>query len=152
PDWVAGDLIVYVDESPADGAIDAENEDEVEHGPTDGMWFRRKDHQLFWKEVLSLREAPLGGWSRNLTHLDGHVVRLGREKGKTVQPGFVELVKGEGMPIWESGHETGKAGDLVVEYTVVLPDMMESGMRKELNQVFEKWRKKGGVDLEKEMG
>lgn len=32
--------------------------------------------------------------------------------------GFVEVVKGEGMPIHEHGHSHG---DLYVEYTVILP-------------------------------
>ncbi|TGZ81489.1 DnaJ-domain-containing protein [Ascodesmis nigricans] len=151
PDFEPGDLIVHVDEATPDGKVDEENEDEVEHGPTDGMWFRRKEERLYWKEVLSLREALLGGWTRNVTHLDGHVVKLGREEGVTVQPGFVEMVGGEGMPVWEGG-ETERRGDLVVEYVVVLPDLMEKGMRKELGEVFEKWRKKGGVEAERELG
>ncbi|KAL7266357.1 DnaJ-related protein scj1 [Rhizina undulata] len=144
PDWVAGDLIVIIDERTPDGIPDEEAEFQ---GPTDGMWFRRRGKDLFWKEVLSLREALLGDWSRNLTHLDGHALKLGREKGKTVQPGFVEIVKGEGMPVWQGGDEFG---DLYVEYTVVLPDRMESGMRKDLGAVFEKWRKKVGVSLDKD--
>jgi len=148
PDWEAGDLIVHLDEAPPTGQIDTENEDEVEHGPTDGMFFRRKGPDLYWKEVLSLREALLGDWTRNLTHLDGHVFTLSREKGKTVQPNFVERVKGEGMPLHQDDHE--RHGDLVVEYQVVLPDMMESGMRKDLWSVFEKWRKNKGEPLVKD--
>jgi hypothetical protein len=50
----------------------------------DGHFFRRKGSDLWWHEVLSLREAWLGGWTRTLTHLDGHRVRLGRAKGETV--------------------------------------------------------------------
>jgi DnaJ-related protein SCJ1 len=148
PDWVAGDLNVYVDEMEPDGEVDKDNEDEVKHGPTDGMWFRRKGPDLYWKEVLSLREALLGDWSRNLTHLDGHEVKLGRPNGETIQPNFVERIKGEGMPIWNDENE--KHGDLIVEYEVVLPDQMESGMRKDLYAVFEKWRKKFGESLVKD--
>ena len=82
----------------------------------------------------------MGGWTRNLTHLDGHIVQLKRGRGQVVQPGMVETVKDEGMPIW---HEDGDSvyhqtqyGNLYVEYEVVLPDMMEKGMEKEFCPVF----------------
>ena len=123
---------------------------------TDGTFFRRKGRDLFWKEALSLREAWMGEWSRNLTHLDGHVVQLGRKRGEVVQPLAVETVKGEGMPFYSSGHmhesHDEEAGNLYVEYTVVLPDRMESGMEKEFFALWEKWRKKNGVDLGKDSG
>ncbi|CAL5874799.1 uncharacterized protein PFLUO_LOCUS9101 [Penicillium psychrofluorescens] len=151
PDWVAGDLILVLDEKePELGSSDEER--------TDGTFFRRKGKDLFWKETLSLREAWMGEWSRNLTHLDGHVVRLGRKRGEVVQPLSVETVDGEGMPHYSEGHlqdleaEDDSPGKLYVEYTVVLPDEMESGMEKEFFALWEKWRKKIGVDLAKDSG
>ncbi|KAJ5806014.1 uncharacterized protein N7503_003616 [Penicillium pulvis] len=151
PDWVAGDLIVILDEKePELGANDEER--------TDGTFFRRKGKDLFWKETLSLREAWMGGWSRNLTHLDGHIVRLGRKRGEVVQPLSVETVHGEGMPhyseghLHDHGHEEDHPGNLMVEYTVVLPDQMESGMEKDFHALWEKWRKKNGVDLATDSG
>ncbi|KAI5851602.1 hypothetical protein DFP73DRAFT_490942 [Morchella snyderi] len=146
PEWIAGDLIVNVHEKTADGKIDEDEAHQHEDGIPDGTWFRRRGKDLFWKEVLSLREALLGDWTRNLTHLDGHEIQLGRKKGQTVQPGLVEAVKGEGMPIYRS-EGMDEYGDLLVEYVVVLPDEMESGMRKDIAAVFEKWRKKNGVSL-----
>lgn len=137
PEWIAGNLRVHLDQLDPDGKVDPDNVDEVAHGPTDGMWFRRKGVDLYWKEALSLREALLGDWARNLTHLDGHLVRLGRKLGETIQPNFVERIKGEGMPIWKD--EDDKYGDLIVEYQVILPDLMESAMRADLNAVFNKW-------------
>ena len=147
PDWEAGDLIVFIGEKPA----------EFQDASTDGTFFRRKGRDLFWKEVLSLREAWMGGWERHLTHLDGHIVKLSRPRGQVVQPGQVEVVAGEGMPVWLAEQEQERAGEeeygrLVVEYVVVLPDGMEKGMEKEFWAVWEKWRKKIGVDLEKDSG
>lgn len=149
PDWVAGDMHVTLEEKKPD--LTQDNDVRV-----DGTFFRRKGDDLYWKELLSLREAWMGGWSRNITHLDGHVVRLGRERGQTVQPGTVQTVKGEGMPIW---HEDGDSvyhktqfGNLLVEFTVVLPDQMEKAMEKDFWAVWEKWRKKNGVDLHKDSG
>jgi DnaJ-related protein SCJ1 len=149
PDWVAGDLhVTLVEKEPS---LTEDNEMKV-----DGTFFRRKDNDLHWNEVLSLREAWMGGWTRNITHLDGHIVKLGRERGRTIQPGMVETVKGEGMPIW---HEDGDSvyhktqfGNLFVQYSVVLPDQMEKGMEKEFWALWEKWRKKSGVDLHKDSG
>ncbi|KAH8820859.1 hypothetical protein F5884DRAFT_720257 [Xylogone sp. PMI_703] len=149
PDYVAGDLhVTLVEKEPS---LEEDNELKV-----DGTFFRRKGDNLYWKEVLSLKEAWLGGWTRNLTHLDGHVVHLGRKRGDTVQPNLVEKVAGEGMPKW---HEDGDSvyhktefGDLLVEYVVVLPDQMESGMEKDFWALWEKWKKKNGVDLHKDSG
>lgn len=155
PDWIAGDLVVHLLEKEAQlGGEEGEK--------TDGTFFRRKDHSLFWREVLSLREAWMGDWTRNLTHLDGHIVQLSRQRGQVVQPGAIEVVDGEGMPIWQ-GHgadsEAGterddglRYGALHVEYVVVLPDQMESGMEKEFRNIWDKWRKKQGVDLHKDSG
>ena len=143
PDWVAGDLVISVlERDPELGSEDASR--------VDGTFFRRKEKDLYWKEVLSLREAWLGDWTRNLTHLDGHVVRLGRSRGEVVQPGAVEVVKGEGMPQYEGGPED--FGSLVVDYAVVLPDQMEKGMEKEFWNLWEKYRRKKGVRLDTDGG
>jgi len=145
PDWVAGDLIVHlVEKEPEMGKEDKQK--------TDGTFFRRKDQSLFWREVLSLREAWMGDWTRNLTHLDGHIVQLSRKRGEVVQPGTVEVIEGEGMPTWRHEDEGPSHGSLHVEYTVVLPDQMDSGMEKEFFSTWEKWRKKKGVDLHKDSG
>ena len=146
PEHVPGDLYVQVLEQEPDNVM-------KEGAKEDGTFFRRRDENLFWREVLSLREAWMGDWSRNVTHLDGHTVRLGRKRGEVVQPGAVEVVAEEGMPIWdpEEGY-TEKFGSLIVEYVVILPDEMESGMEKEFWSTWEKWRKKKGVNLDKDIG
>ena len=147
PDYVAGDLIVQLEELEPDlGASDEERRD--------GTFFRRKGNEVFWKEVLSLREAWMGDWSRNITHLDGHLVRLSRRRGESVQPNSVEIIKGEGMPLpsEEREHSSEEFGALHIEYAVILPDQMESSMEKEFWALWEKWRKKKGVDLDKDIG
>ncbi|KAG7413920.1 hypothetical protein DER46DRAFT_351886 [Fusarium sp. MPI-SDFR-AT-0072] len=148
PDWVPGDLLVTLSER----APSYDNNPDK----SDGAFFRRKGNDLYWTEVLSLREAWMGGWTRNLTHLDNHVVRLSRPRGKVIQPGHVETVAGEGMPIW---HEDGDSvyhktefGNLYVEYAVVLPDQMDSNMESDFWSLWEKWRLKSGVDLHKDSG
>ncbi|WPH00502.1 DnaJ protein-like protein [Acrodontium crateriforme] len=145
PDWVAGDLVVHLHErDPELGADDSER--------TDGTFFRRKGLHLFWREVISLREAWMGDWTRNLTHLDGHIVQLSRKAGEVVQPGHVEIIEGEGMPIWRHEGNGPSHGSLHVEYVVVLPDQMDKNMQKDFRGVWEKWRKKSGVDLHKDSG
>lgn len=153
PDWIAGDLILILEEKdPELGKSDEQR--------NDGTFFRRKGRDLFWKESLSLREAWMGEWTRNITHLDGHVVHLGRKRGEVVQPSAVETVKGEGMPFYSDEHlhehhgddDNQEPGNLYIEYTVILPDQMESGMEKEFFALWEKWRQKKGVDLGKDSG
>ena len=150
PDWEAGDLVVYV--------MEKEAEMEGEEGlRSDGAFMRRKGRDLYWKEVLSLREAWMGDWQRELIHMDGHVFTLGRKRGEVIQPNQVEVVAGEGMPVWLQEQERDKAGEeefgnLIVEYTVVLPDQIEKPMEKDFWALWEKWRKKIGVDLGKVTG
>ncbi|MCJ1260035.1 DnaJ- protein scj1 [Lignoscripta atroalba] len=147
PDWVAGDLVVnLMEQEPALGETDDER--------VDGAFFRRKGRDMFWKETLSLREAWMGDWSRNLTHLDGHVVRLSRKRGEVVQPNSIEVLKGEGMPVWLQDHEHDheEYGCLHVEYTIVIPDQLEKSMEKDFWALWENWRKKMGVDLGKDSG
>ncbi|KAI8713129.1 hypothetical protein NCS52_01256300 [Fusarium sp. LHS14.1] len=148
PDWVPGDLIVTLTEQAPSYE---NNPDKV-----DGAFFRRKGNDLYWTELLSLREAWMGGWTRNLTHLDAHVVRLQRPRGQVIQPGHIETVVGEGMPIW---HEDGDSvyhktefGNLYVEYKVVLPDQMDTNMESDFWGLWEKWRAKNGVDLQADSG
>ncbi|KAF2876689.1 hypothetical protein BDV95DRAFT_625871 [Massariosphaeria phaeospora] len=148
PDFVAGDLIVHLQESdPQYGQRD--------HERTDGTFFRRRGKDLFWREVLSLREAWMGDWTRNITHLDGHIVQLHRKRGEVVQPNSVEIVADEGMPVWHE-HLENNAGEqfgaLHVEYVIVLPDQMEKAMEKDFWGVWEKYRKKHTVSLDKENG
>jgi DnaJ-related protein SCJ1 len=146
PDYEAGDLVVQLLEK--DPQI---WEDEAER--FDGNFFRRKGKDLFWREVLSLREAWMGDWTRNVTHMDGHVVKLSRKRGQVVQPGLVEVVKGEGMPVWsEDSAENQEPGALNIEYVVVLPDKMDKSMEKEFWDVWDKHRRKAAIDLEKEQG
>ena len=147
PDWAAGDLIVHLEEMEPE--MDAAEETRM-----DGAFFRRNANDMFWKEVLSLREAWMGGWTRNLTHLDGHVVQLSRKKGETVQPSTVEVIRGEGMPFpaEEQPHQEDEFGTLHVEYAVILPDQMETEMEREFSSLWEKWRSKKMVDLAKDSG
>ncbi|KAF2670997.1 molecular chaperone [Microthyrium microscopicum] len=149
PDWQAGDLVLEVHEAPPEIATKGESD---KTKTADGTFFRRKGRDLFWREVLSLREAWMGDWTRNITHLDGHIVSLKRERGHVVQPGQVEVLDGEGMPVWYEDKATDEFGRLFVEYFVVLPDQMEGGMEKDFWALWEKWRLKQGVHLDKEAG
>ncbi|KAF8638271.1 hypothetical protein AX17_002293 [Amanita inopinata Kibby_2008] len=111
PDWDAGDIVIRVRSKKEKGG------------------WRRKESSLYWKETIGVDEALLG-FERNLTHLDGHIVRLHRS-GVT-QPGLVQKIKGEGMPTFGlSSH-----GDLYVEYNVVLPINLSPQTRRKLAEVF----------------
>lgn len=157
PDFVAGDLIVTLIETEPQLSSAPAEAHEDDHR-TDGTFFRRKGRDLFWKEVLGVREAWMGDWTRNLTHLDGHVVQLSRKRGEVVQPQQVEVVRGEGMPLYSDSHahdhdSSEGFGNLYVEYTVVLPDQMEKGMEKEFHALFDKYRKKqGAITVDKDSG
>ncbi|GAA5996166.1 uncharacterized protein JCM10292_007434 [Rhodotorula paludigena] len=111
PDWVAGDVIMRVRSKKERGG------------------FVRKESNLYWKEPISVSEALLG-FKHRVRGLDGHDIVLSRT-GVT-QPGFVDVIHGEGMPIYHlSGH-----GDLYVEYQVVLPPALTTKQQDALEQAF----------------
>ncbi|KAG2017663.1 DnaJ protein [Coprinopsis cinerea AmutBmut pab1-1] len=112
PDWEPGDIVLRVRSKKEKGG------------------FRRKESSLYWKETIGVDEALLG-FKRNITHLDGRTLTLERE-GVT-QPGFVQVIKGEGMPIWNS---VGR-GDLYIEYNVVMPLELSAQQRRKLLEAFQ---------------
>ncbi|KZT72994.1 DnaJ-domain-containing protein [Daedalea quercina L-15889] len=112
PDWEPGDIVLR-----------------IKSRKDKGSW-RRKESSLYWKEVIGVDEALLG-FERNLTHLDGHIVHVKRDV--VTQPGFVEVVKDEGMPIHNHEHSHG---DLFIEYAVVLPAEVSPEKKRQLLKVF----------------
>ena len=63
---------------------------------------------------ISLKEALLG-FSREIKHLDDHLVSIKRDA--VIQPGDVLKIKGEGMP----KHQSSEKGDLYVKVHVIFP-------------------------------
>ncbi|KAF8312504.1 DnaJ-domain-containing protein [Clavulina sp. PMI_390] len=112
PDWEPGDVVLRVRSVKEAGG------------------FKRKDTGLYWTETIGVDEALLG-FERNITHLDGHIVTIKRT-GVT-QPGFVEQIKGEGMPVWQ---QSDKFGDLFVDFQVVLPATISPKLRSKLADAF----------------
>jgi len=122
PDWEPGDVILRVRSRKEKGG------------------WRRKESSLYWKETIGIDEALLG-FNRNLTHLDGRIIRL--ERQSVTQPGYVQKIHGEGMPIFEqSGH-----GDLFVEYNVVLPIELDPELRRKLAEAFHSSERPGKDEL-----
>lgn len=94
-----------------------------------GGGFRRLGENLYWKEVLSLDEALLG-FTIQIKHLDGHDLTVSRTE--VTQPGFVEVIEGEGMP----RHQALGYGNLFIEFSVVLPLQVSGPFRAGLEKLF----------------
>lgn len=118
PDWEAGDVVLRVRSKREEGG------------------FRRKETSLYWRETIGVDEALLG-FERNLTHLDGHTVHV--QRTGVTQPGYVQQIRGEGMPVFE---QDDKFGDLFIEYNVVLPSSVSQSARTKLLEVFQRSRSK----------
>ncbi|KAF7794817.1 hypothetical protein EIP86_005959 [Pleurotus ostreatoroseus] len=111
PDYEPGDIVIRIRSKKEKGG------------------FRRKESGLYWKETIGVDEALLG-FERNITHLDGHTVTL--KRASVTQPGFVQTIKGEGLPIFGES----SFGDLYVEYNVVLPTQLSPKIRQKLADAF----------------
>ncbi|KAG6552764.1 hypothetical protein Mapa_005712 [Marchantia paleacea] len=79
--------------------------------------FIREGNNLKTSVTISLVDA-LVGFEKELTHLDGHSVKLGT-KGIT-KPNETKRFSGEGMPI----HESVRRGDLFVTFEVTFPSKL----------------------------
>mmetsp|Transcript_26062 Transcript_26062/g.52256 ORF Transcript_26062/g.52256 Transcript_26062/m.52256 type:complete len:145 (-) Transcript_26062:129-563(-) len=95
--------------------------------------FKRKGRDLHTTLHISLREALLG-FSREIRHLDGHIVTIERLKAITV-PGQQLRVVGEGMPSLAAegeeeserpagAHAEASAGSLYVKFVVDFPEVL----------------------------
>ena len=99
PDWFPGDIVFVL---------------KVRNHPR----FQRKGNDLYTNVRISLKEALLG-YSKQIGHLDGHVVQI-ENKGVT-QPNFVRTIQGEGMPHHDM---PSNKGDLFVTFLVDLPSKL----------------------------
>jgi DnaJ-class molecular chaperone len=93
--------------------------------------FERVGNDLKTTVRISLKQALLG-FEKELTHLDGRSVSLSRV-GKITNPGMVERLPGEGMPVYERASEKG---DLIITYQVELPKTLTAEQKDQFRRVF----------------
>ncbi|KAJ1565356.1 DnaJ- protein scj1, partial [Cladochytrium tenue] len=111
PDQAAGDLVVTLVTAPH---------------PT----FVRDGDNLQTRRTISLKEALLG-FKFELVHLDGESVTIERT-GVVTQPGYVQEIKGQGMPTHQFPSERGS---LFVEYIVQLPEALTPAQARLIEQL-----------------
>jgi len=80
--------------------------------------FQRRGNDLQVTVPVSLSEALLG-FQRQLTHLDGHVVKFATSRGQVLKPGAGLKIQGEGMPIKGEPHTFGS---LIIDFVILFPD------------------------------
>lgn len=91
--------------------------------------FERRGSDLHHNVTISLVDA-LVGFTMEIEHLDGHKVTLAAS-GVT-RPGQVVVIKGEGMPVYDSTHR----GDLYVSYSVALPKALSEEQKAAVRREF----------------
>jgi DnaJ family protein B protein 11 len=87
--------------------------------------FERRGDDLYMNLTVSLRDA-LVGFSVDISHLDGHVVTLYREK--VIWPGAMIKKPGEGMPNYD---DNTRRGSLFITIDVDFPRGIFSDEDKE---------------------
>lgn len=88
--------------------------------PEGNLGYRRSGDNLYRTEIISLNESLKGGWARDIDFFDNYnpKLTLSREEGELTPDGFVQIIRGKGMPLADDPDEFG---DLFVEYHVVYP-------------------------------
>ncbi|ORX77531.1 DnaJ-domain-containing protein [Anaeromyces robustus] len=128
PGWKAGTKITYSGEG--DELPNGQFQDIVfiiEDKPEQSPIFKREGSDLRINLQIELWEA-LGGFSKYITHMDGHqVIITGGQGSDVVVPGQVLRIKGEGMPISKS---PGQKGDLLVDVHVNFPRRISPDNKK----------------------
>lgn len=128
PDIETGDLILQIREQARNA-----------------KGWRRLDCNLYRTEVISLRDALAGDFSRQITRLDGSILTIHKAAGQVTQPGEVEVLEDEGMPAWdeELGHAASSRGKAFIEWTLILPSFHPSStLGRELLQLLSRARDK----------
>mmetsp|Transcript_17171 Transcript_17171/g.12277 ORF Transcript_17171/g.12277 Transcript_17171/m.12277 type:complete len:210 (+) Transcript_17171:240-869(+) len=106
----------YTYREAADENVDMRSGDVVFRVETlQHAFFTREGNNLKCNVKITLKQALLG-FSKEIKHLDGHLIRLKRDK--ITRPGEVEKILGEGMPIYEYPSDYG---DLFVTFVVEFP-------------------------------
>ncbi|KAG0248745.1 DnaJ- protein scj1 [Mortierella polycephala] len=93
--------------------------------------FERRQDSLYTYVTITLEQALLG-FNLEIVHLDGRAVKLTRDEDVTPF-GFVQTLKGQGMPVKDSH---GEFGDLFVEYKVAFPEKLTKDQRSLLATAF----------------
>ena len=92
--------------------------------------FERRGDDLYTNITISLVDA-LTGFDMEIKHLDGHVVKVHREK--ITWPGAKIKKKGEGMPNYHNNLEKGL---LVITFDVEFPKGELTAEQKESMMMF----------------
>jgi len=98
PGMEPGDIVFVVSEKP--------------HGT-----FKRQGTDLVMEYSIPLIEA-LGGFSFNVTHLDGRVLLVKSEKGEVIKPGDIRCIANEGMPTHKKPFDKG---NLYIRFAIEFP-------------------------------
>lgn len=93
--------------------------------------FKRVGNNLFINLDISLQDAVLG-FSKSITHLDGHTVTISSPEGTVIQPFSWKIIPGEGMPI----RGTNDFGDLHVKMLVNFPKDLTDRQRQIIEMIF----------------
>ncbi|KNE70015.1 chaperone DnaJ [Allomyces macrogynus ATCC 38327] len=114
PEYAAGNVVFVLEQAP--------------HAV-----FERDGVNLRMKATIGLVDALLG-FERTIKHMDGHVVKLKRTD--VTQPGFIQVLEGEGMPIRETPSAFGK---MFVEYQVVFPARLSEAEQQSTGSIASDW-------------
>lgn len=87
--------------------------------------FERVGDDLYTNVTISMQDALIG-FTLEITHLDGHKVKIVREK--VTKPGAKIRKKGEGMPNYENNN---LHGTLFITFDVAFPEKEFSAEEKE---------------------
>lgn len=105
--------------------------------------FERRGDDLFTNATISLADA-LTGFSITLKHLDGHQVKISREK--ITWPGAKVRKSGEGMPNYENNHAKGA---LYITFDVDFPKGEISAEDKEaIRKILSKYKTQSDDNLQ----
>ena len=92
--------------------------------------FERRGDDLHVGATITLVDA-LVGFTRTLTHLDGHAVTL--SAAGVTRPGDVARLRQEGMPVPGGAR---RFGDLYVTYSVRMPAALDEAQKEAVRRLF----------------
>lgn len=129
PDADTGDLVIIIVEKPH-------------------PLFTRKHNDLLITHEICLSEALFGA-RFPITHLDGRTLVVETNPKEVIEPGTVQMVEKEGMPI---KNDSFNKGNLYIEYKVIFPkhEVLTHEFRHALCKIIPHKDMAKGIDLNSE--
>lgn len=95
--------------------------------------FERKGNDLLYRHNITLKEALTGVPPFTITTLDRRKLKIVLNN-EIINPDFVHIVNGEGMPVYQKENERG---NLIIKFDIKFPEKLQEYQKKTIAKILD---------------